>query len=193
MNPSGEHLARLYNESRNGNNSAKEELYEALRKLAIALNRRVLHDRDLLDELGQRAVCTFFENDAKVGEVDNILALFTTHTFHTRSEYFREKKRKSEIALDDAPEDTASDHQPMDMTPFKGDCINTTYDSLSEYDLAMLLDDLPTSYRQAILMRYMEEKPDSTIATELGITVVNVRQRISRGLSALKTAIVKKK
>jgi RNA polymerase sigma factor (sigma-70 family) len=57
--------------------------------------------------------------------------------------------------------------------------------------LHMLLEQLPRDQRDAVLARIVDERPYEEIANELECSTAVVRQRVSRGLAALKTAYEK--
>lgn len=58
-----------------------------------------------------------------------------------------------------------------------------------EADIAALLDDLPGAQREAILARIVDERPYPDIAADLECSEAVVRQRVARGLSALRTRL----
>jgi RNA polymerase sigma factor (sigma-70 family) len=55
--------------------------------------------------------------------------------------------------------------------------------------LLLALDALPKSQRDAVRAHVLDEQPYSDLAKQLGVPEATVRQRVSRGLTRLRTAI----
>ena len=58
-----------------------------------------------------------------------------------------------------------------------------------DVEVASLVDDLPTEQRDAVTARVVHERDYAEIAEELDISQASVRQRVSRGLAALRGRI----
>ena len=56
-------------------------------------------------------------------------------------------------------------------------------------DVDALTADLPVDQREAVLARVLDEKPYPEIAAQLRVSEAVVRQRVSRGLSALRSRV----
>ena len=60
---------------------------------------------------------------------------------------------------------------------------------LSRDVVARALAELPVSYREALLLRYVKELPYDEVAAAIGVTEGNARVRVMRGRAALKRAL----
>lgn len=76
----------------------------------------------------------------------------------------------------------------ISSTEFKGEVnFSPAFDtSATAHDFTNLLADLPVNQKQAIQLRYFEEKTFDEIASRLKTSPLNVRQLISRGLKRIR-------
>lgn len=76
---------------------------------------------------------------------------------------------------------------PRELTDRDLERIEELIDARSGPDPSALVADLPAEQREALLARIVEERSYAEIAASLKVSQAVVRQRVSRGLSALRT------
>lgn len=78
---------------------------------------------------------------------------------------------------------------PHELTDAELERVEELIDVERGFDASALVADLPADQRDAVLARVLAERDYPDIASGLGVSEAVVRQRVSRGLSALRTRI----
>jgi DNA-directed RNA polymerase specialized sigma24 family protein len=78
---------------------------------------------------------------------------------------------------------------PRELTDADIERIEELVDAGRGIDPAALVADLPAEQRDAVLARIVQERSYAEIAADLAVSEAVVRQRVSRGLSALRARI----
>ncbi len=178
--------------SRNGDVLAKEEFASELLRHAHEFFGHRLRERELIHELAQEAIENILRNEHKIEKPESIHAYIHTHFQHHWFRYLRKKVRNREFSSHDIDELFAED-APMNGAPTGEDGqFSQMYDTAGEFDMVSILQEVPKVFRDPVMLRFYGDKSYGEISEILGISQENARQRVSRGISILRSIIVSK-
>lgn len=174
---------------RRGDEDAFAQVYRRYGGRMLATARRLLrHDEDARDAVQEAMISAFraaarFEGDAQIGTwLHRIVVNAALMRLRTR-------KRKPETSIEDLlPTYKADGHRvlPAAGEPYPDDALEQAQ------LLAMLracVHELPEMYRQAYVLRDMEDMSNEEVALALGITPNAVKIRVHRARQALMTLV----
>ncbi len=99
-------------------------------------------------------------------------------------------RRRPEVALDDLlPKFRDDGHAFEPQAPWPDDAIEHASRNEMQALLRELIDQLPANYREALLLRDLEELPTDEVAALLDITPNAVKIRVHRARHALRTLL----
>lgn len=180
------HVAAL----RRGDDAAFERLVRDQSPRLLATIRRIVHNEaDAHEALQNAFVSAFraidrFEGTAGLGTWLHRIAV------NAALMKLRSKRRRPELALEDLlPRFNADGHAHEPAEPWEADALERCARDEMRTIVRDLVDQLPESYRVALLLRDLEEVPTEEVARMLEITPNAVKIRVHRARHALRTLL----
>lgn len=134
-----------------------------------------LSDREKAKDLAQETFKRLWDYLKKTENIDNMKALVYRIANNLIIDTYRKKKEESLDSLEEEGFDAPSDDHEAILNSVMG------------RELMSMLDQLNETYRDVIVMRYIDDLPVHEIAVILGISENAVSVRIHRGLALLRT------
>ena len=179
-------LARL----RAGSDDAFTDLVRTNTGRLLAVARRMLRqEQEAQDAVQEAFVCAFnalgsFEGHCRIS---TWLHRITVNACLMR---LRSKGRKPEESIDDfLPAYEADGHTVEKFRPWDGSAIERLEKQETRALVRASIDQLPETYRTALLLRDIEEMDSGEAAALLGITPNALKIRVHRGRQALRTLL----
>ncbi len=163
------------------NQEIKENFIQAYEEHSDAIFRFCLYklyfDREKAKDLMQQTFTKTWDYISEGKEIDNLKAFLYKTARNLIIDYHRKKKEQSlenilESGIQFGDSSTEKIHDQIEVEKYK-----------------KLMQDLDKKYREAVMLRYIEELKPQEIAEILDISVNNVSVRIHRGLNKLKKLI----
>lgn len=163
------------------NQEIKENFIQAYEEHSDAIFRFCLYklyfDREKAKDLMQQTFTKTWDYISEGKEIDNLKAFLYKTARNLIIDYHRKKKEQSlENILDSGRQ-------------FGDSSTEEIHDKIEVEKYKKLMQDLDEKYREAVMLRYVEELKPQEIAEILDISVNNVSVRIHRGLKKLKELI----
>lgn len=149
-----------------------EELYKQYYALIFKYILYLTHDREVTNDLLQETFLRYFQAKKPVQQERALLIKIARNLVY---DHWRRKRLLSFIPY---RKDDRIDEQPL---PFE--LLEQQEDVIALYDA---LQKIKLSYREAVVLRYIEELPVKEVAELLGCSEAQVKNNTARGLKALK-------
>ena len=175
------HLVALLSSISQGNTAAFGELHRICRPWMSRVAHRVLHNRELAEDVVQEALLKIWQRAALFSHSRGTAKTWIATVVRNQAlDVIRRRK------LPEVPGDFSDEHQ--------NDCPDTAIDLLSWVDLTATLtivmremDTMPRPMRQSLLMSCYEGYTHTEIAERMQAPVGTVKAWIRRGLQRLRT------
>ena len=171
-----EKLHTLIRQSAEGDEKAFEELLEIIIPILYRDLARYIQNKHDRDDILQDSIWKIWSSIDKIDIYGEPIAYFRKVTYNTMISFLRRKKRK-EISI--PPEDFAK-------IPLTTNSEDSPLEEFNKDMLNHLLEQLPPRYKEAITLRYIENKSYDEIARALNTTPTTARKIVSRAIKKLK-------
>ncbi|HEX4455153.1 MAG TPA: sigma-70 family RNA polymerase sigma factor [Kofleriaceae bacterium] len=168
--------AELVDASRKGDRAAFGEVIARYQRTVFAVGYSATNDRALGEDVAQDTFVAAFHQLDQLREVSRLREWLCGIARNLARQARRIRAREDEI--DDAQPDPAA-------TPFDA-ATERERDSV----VAAALASMPETYREPLVMYYVEQRSAPVVAAALGITTDAVHQRLSRGRQLMATEVV---
>lgn len=177
-------LAKLLKKAQAGNSAALQTLCKALEQYIRGYFRQKFRDSALVDDLCQETYIRLLKNLPQVREEMKLTGFVAKIAFYVTQDYFREKYRRQEEALE-------TDYEEQQESRLKVEVTDTQQDEriLNKLDLDEALQQLSEKSR-AILMMKSDGYNYEEIAAEVGISVSGVKMQVMRSMEQLRTILI---
>ena len=159
--------AELVEASRRGERAAFGELVERYQRIVCAVGYSATSDRSLGEDVAQDTFVAAFHQLDQLRDVSRLREWLCGIARNLARKARRVREREDEI----------DETQP--------DLAGTPFDEASERErdtvVAAALQRVPETYREALVLYYVEQRSVAAVASALGISVDAVHQRLSRG------------
>jgi RNA polymerase sigma-70 factor (ECF subfamily) len=178
-------LAGLLKKAQTGETAALQALCKALEGFIRGCFRQKFRDTALVDDLCQETYIRLLNNLPQIREEMKLTAFVAKVAFHVTQDYFREKYRRKEEALetDYQSEDRQESHLKIDVADNRVD-----EHILNKLDLETALQQLPEKSRTILILKSCGYNYEE-IAEEVGISVSGVKMQVKRSLEQLRTLL----
>jgi RNA polymerase sigma-70 factor, ECF subfamily len=182
-------LVALLHASRNGNEQALALMAKVLLANAISFFRAKQLSRDLIDELSQEALESILNSLDKVKKPESLESFAFKLCIRQWHNHLASKKGRMEQFEDDIDELYESEIKHYIPVRDSDGNLNPLFDPEGRIDITAVLFEIPPMYREAIMMKYLEQQTYEEISEQLDISVENARKRVSRGISIMRAII----
>ncbi|HEY3804850.1 MAG TPA: sigma-70 family RNA polymerase sigma factor [Kofleriaceae bacterium] len=170
--------AELVEASRRGERAAYGELVARYQRVVCAVGYSATSDRALGEDVAQDTFVAAFQQLDQLRDVSRLREWLCGIA--------RNLARKARRVRDrETASDTIDDAQP--------DASATPFDTASEHErdvvVASALARVPDTYREALVLYYVEQRSVPAVASALGISADAVHQRLSRGRQLVATEV----
>ncbi len=178
-------LARLVRRAMRGNRDAFEEVYSEHAQSVLFHVRRQIYDQEHYQDVAQEVALLLWKNIGKLREPAAFRSwmhpiIRTSCASHNR-DLLKEREQKSmgdtEKIIDELPLQTAGE---------EGDPALLAEAQDKHHRLFAAINELPSAYREAIILRYYDDLSYKEIAAVLDISTSAVGTNILRGTEHLK-------
>lgn len=176
-------LAKLLKKAQKGEPDALQKLCKALEGFIRGYFRKKFQDTALVDDLCQETYIRLLKNLPQVREEMKLTAFVAKVAFHVTQDYFRQKYRRQEEALE-------ADYEGTQAGQLKADIAAADQDEriLDKLDLNKALQQLSEKSRMILMMK-SEGYNYEEIAAEVGISVSGVKMQVKRSLEQLRVTL----
>ena len=139
--------------------------------MVFSLAHHFLRDRAIAEELAQDVFLELYRHLDEMQSAEHVVFWLRRVTANRCISESRRRKRRPEVALEDAPEPEA----PV-----------SAGDPLADEQLRRLVASLPEKFRTVILLRYQEDLDPEDMAKVLDVSVNTVKSQLQRALTMLR-------
>jgi RNA polymerase sigma-70 factor, ECF subfamily len=164
-------------QSAQGDSQAFAELVEKHQGMVFSIAYHFLHDRALAEDLAQEVFLELYQNLGRIESSAHLTYWLRRVTANRCIDQGRKKLRRRELALEDAPEPSAS-----------ADSI----DPLLLQRLQQSVAGLPERQRMVVILRFQEGLGPAEIADVLEMPVNTVKSTLHRTLADLRKGLTRK-
>lgn len=163
--------------SAQGDELAFADLVRQHQSMVFSIAYHFLQDRSLAEDLAQEVFLELYQGLARIESPAHLTYWLRRVTAHRCIDQGREKQRRREMALEEAPEPTA--HSPA-------------ADPMLLERLQQSLARLPEKQRLVVIMRFQEGLGPAEIAEVLEMPVNTVKSTLHRSLADLRKGLTRK-
>lgn len=175
---------------RNGSEAAAEQLVREHIGWMRGLALRILGEGDLADDCVQDAFINAFRHISKFKGDSALKTWLHRIVVNTALMRLRKKKRLNEQSIDELqPEYDAAEHRVAPASQHLATPTEILESADRRTQVLEAISQLPESYRIVLLLRDIEELSTTEVAGRLQLSEANVKVRLHRGRSALKTLL----
>ncbi len=158
--------------------TAFNDLVRRYSNLVISTARRRVNAPQLIDDIAQTVFLRLAQSPPEARTEAELLGWFHRTTVNAAIDAWRSQSRREAREQSIATMETTEPNDP-----------STAWDQLAPA-LDDALNALPTNDREAILLRYFQDKPMRDIGQSLGVSEDAAKMRVSRALERLRTLLV---
>ncbi|HET9680054.1 MAG TPA: sigma-70 family RNA polymerase sigma factor [Gammaproteobacteria bacterium] len=175
------YLANLLHATAAGNRDAFHSLYQETAPQLFALLLRILHRRDLAEDVLQDAFVNVWRKAASFDASQGAVFTWLTRIVRNRAiDSIRREKRMLPVDNVEAMADAAQPPEPAQESPLS---------AAESRQLAECLDRLSGSQKQSVTLAYFQGSTHEEIASHLQSPLGTVKSWIRRGLTRLKECL----
>src|SRR5262245_15042194 len=160
-----------------GDSQAFEELVREYQGMVFSIAYHFLQDRTLAEDLAQEVFLELFQNLARIQSAAHLTFWLRKVTANRCIDQGRKKVRRRELALEDAPEPSASD---------------APVDPMLLGRLRQSVAGLPERQRMVVILRFQEGLGPAEIAEALSMPLNTVKSTLHRSLEELRRGLTRK-
>lgn len=168
-----------------GDRDAFAALVDGTRSVVTSIALAIVRDVDLSKDIAQDVFLAAWRDLGQLRDPNSFLPWLRQLTRHRAYHVLRAERRRAKRLGDrdlDALVSTA-----VDPAPTAGD---TMLADEERRLLSIVLDELPDEAREVVTLYYREDQSTAHVASLLGLTEANVRQRLSRARSHLRAELL---
>ncbi len=180
-----EELQSLIQDAKRGNRTAQTTLMNLMwdRVYYFILSR--VHNEHDAEDITIRTFTKVFQKLKLYNESFDFATWVRSIAYNTMVDFIR-KKPNPKVSLDD-------DYSTIDIESATPTPEQDLILKQNNTQLLQSIENLPKIYQDVIKLRYLEDKTYKEIADELGLSMANVKIRISRGRKLLEEAMQEEK
>lgn len=164
-------------QSAQGDSQAFAELVQKHQGMVFSIAYHFLHDRALAEDLAQEVFLELYQNLNRIESAAHLTYWLRRVTANRCIDQGRKKLRRRELALEDAPEPSASAEST---------------DPLLLQRLQQSVAGLPEKQRMVVILRFQEGLGPAEIADVLEMPVNTVKSTLHRTLADLRKGLTRK-
>lgn len=170
-----------------GDRDAFAALVDGTRSVVTSIALAIVRDVDLSRDIAQDVFLAAWRDLGQLRDPNSFLPWLRQLTRHRAYHVLRTERRRTR-RLDDRDLDTLVS-TAVDPAPTAGE---TMLADEERRLLSLVLDELPDDAREVVTLYYREDQSTAHVATLLGLTEANVRQRLTRARARLRADLIER-